>query len=137
MQRAYLLVAALFWLGGSVGPALAHGGGLNADGCHNERRTGGYHCHRGSYRAPAPRRPLYSPPPAATAPNTSLGLLGGAVPSPPDHKTTVELELSSAEIMRLQAKLKALGYYSGAIDGLAGPGTESGLRRWLSDSGML
>ena len=26
---------------------LAHGGGLNADGCHNETRTGGYHCHRG------------------------------------------------------------------------------------------
>lgn len=27
--------------------ALAHSGGLNAEGCHNERRTGGYHCHRG------------------------------------------------------------------------------------------
>ena len=25
---------------------LAHGGGLNKDGCHNERKTGGYHCHR-------------------------------------------------------------------------------------------
>ena len=24
----------------------AHGGGLNKDGCHNERKTGGYHCHR-------------------------------------------------------------------------------------------
>ena len=27
---------------------LAHGGGLNAYGCHNETKTGGYHCHRGS-----------------------------------------------------------------------------------------
>ena len=26
---------------------LAHGGGLNADGCHNNRSTGDYHCHRG------------------------------------------------------------------------------------------
>ena len=26
----------------------SHGGGLNAQGCHNERKTGGYHCHRGS-----------------------------------------------------------------------------------------
>ena len=25
--------------------ALAHGGGLNKDGCHHERKTGGYHCH--------------------------------------------------------------------------------------------
>lgn len=26
----------------------AHGGGLNADGCHNDRKNGGYHCHHGS-----------------------------------------------------------------------------------------
>ena len=24
----------------------SHGGGLNKDGCHNDRKTGGYHCHR-------------------------------------------------------------------------------------------
>ena len=29
-------------------PALAHPGGLNAEGCHNNRKTGDYHCHRGS-----------------------------------------------------------------------------------------
>lgn len=28
-------------------PAFAHGGGLNAEGCHNNRKTGDYHCHRG------------------------------------------------------------------------------------------
>lgn len=27
--------------------ASAHGGGLNAEGCHNDRKNGGYHCHRG------------------------------------------------------------------------------------------
>lgn len=26
--------------------AFAHGGGLNAQGCHNNRKTGDYHCHR-------------------------------------------------------------------------------------------
>lgn len=25
--------------------AQAHSGGTNAQGCHNETRTGGYHCH--------------------------------------------------------------------------------------------
>lgn len=30
-----------------AGNAWAHGGGLNKDGCHNDRRNGGYHCHRG------------------------------------------------------------------------------------------
>ena len=28
--------------------ALAHGGGLDSHGCHNDRKLGGYHCHRGA-----------------------------------------------------------------------------------------
>jgi hypothetical protein len=28
------------------GTAASHGGGLNAQGCHNDRRHGDYHCHR-------------------------------------------------------------------------------------------
>lgn len=27
--------------------SFAHGGGLNAYGCHHNRKAGGYHCHRG------------------------------------------------------------------------------------------
>ena len=34
----------------------AHGGGLNKEGCHNDRKNGGYHCHRGSTPAPVERR---------------------------------------------------------------------------------
>lgn len=33
--------------------ASAHGGGLNADGCHNSRKTGDYHCHRPQASPPA------------------------------------------------------------------------------------
>lgn len=43
-----------------AGEALAHGGGLNADGCHNDRKNGGYHCHR----SPAVERPRTQPQPA-------------------------------------------------------------------------
>ena len=32
----------------------AHGGGLNKQGCHNETKTGGYHCHRGSSSRTSP-----------------------------------------------------------------------------------
>lgn len=43
----------------------SHGGGLNSEGCHNNRKTGDYHCHRSSYR-PAPTTvyttPSYSAP---------------------------------------------------------------------------
>jgi hypothetical protein len=49
-----LLTAALFALPVSLPVEMvgAHGGGLNAEGCHNNRKTGDYHCHRAS----APQR---------------------------------------------------------------------------------
>lgn len=34
--------------GAPLAPLLAHPGGLNAEGCHNNRKTGDYHCHRGT-----------------------------------------------------------------------------------------
>lgn len=48
-----LSVAALALL--LAGEASAHGGGLNAEGCHNSRKTGEYLCHGGG-RASAPAR---------------------------------------------------------------------------------
>ncbi|MCA3700775.1 MAG: excalibur calcium-binding domain-containing protein [Brevundimonas sp.] len=47
MKAARLLVIAV---GALTLPVAAdgHPGGLNAEGCHNDRRNGGYHCHRGS-----------------------------------------------------------------------------------------
>jgi hypothetical protein len=50
MKLGSLLVALTLLQGGAV---LAHGGGLNAEGCHNNRRTGDYHCHRAPAAAPA------------------------------------------------------------------------------------
>jgi hypothetical protein len=34
-------------------PAQAHPGGLNAQGCHTNHKTGGYHCHRGPAATPS------------------------------------------------------------------------------------
>ena len=48
---------------GPVAPALAHSGGLNAEGCHAGSRP--YHCHRRGGAAPAPQ-------------GQRLGLFGGA-----------------------------------------------------------
>ena len=42
------IIGASFSVGLSPSPASAHPGGLNSEGCHNNRKTGGYHCHRGS-----------------------------------------------------------------------------------------
>ena len=52
-----LLIAAILALPVSYPSAsLAHGGGLNAEGCHNNRKTGDYHCHRAGASATAPKR---------------------------------------------------------------------------------
>lgn len=40
--------------------AFAHGGGLNAEGCHNNRKMGDYHCHRAPV-APEPRQATREP----------------------------------------------------------------------------
>jgi hypothetical protein len=60
-------------------PAFAHGGGLNAQGCHNNRKTGDYHCHRGS-SARAPARPQRLRSGAVYYPNCSAARAAGAAP---------------------------------------------------------
>lgn len=43
-----MLIGVVLSAGAPTLPAGAHPGGLNSEGCHNNRKTGGYHCHRGS-----------------------------------------------------------------------------------------
>ena len=45
MIKKSVLTALLLIL--STGPAFAHGGRTNAQGCHNDRANGTYHCHGG------------------------------------------------------------------------------------------
>lgn len=45
IMRYRILMCALL-LAGSPASVSAHGGGLAADGCHNDRKNGGRHCHR-------------------------------------------------------------------------------------------
>ncbi|MFN6507749.1 excalibur calcium-binding domain-containing protein [Xanthomonas translucens pv. translucens] len=64
MHAAIVVFATLITL---LAPALAlaHPGGLNAEGCHNNRKTGDYHCHRGGasgFRSSAvPRQSFFAP----------------------------------------------------------------------------
>lgn len=49
-MKAHVALAGLLLLSAVVlttGPVLAHGGGLDAHGCHHDRKNGGYHCHQG------------------------------------------------------------------------------------------
>lgn len=58
----------------------AHSGGLNAEGCHNDRKNGGYHCHRGN-SAPARPETLRSAPSSGRAyANCAAARAAGAAP---------------------------------------------------------
>jgi len=37
-------------------PTWGHGGGLDQSGCHHNRKTGDYHCHRAPKAQPAPAK---------------------------------------------------------------------------------
>lgn len=55
LPSLFALVFASMSLGPSAAPAFAHPGGLNSDGCHNNRKTRDYHCHRGSSSSARPK----------------------------------------------------------------------------------
>jgi endonuclease YncB( thermonuclease family) len=78
-MRLLLAIPLLFIFPSAV---LAHGGGLNAEGCHNDRKRGGYHCHRAS-SAPAPRAQparIYSAPARNLYANCSIARAAGVAP---------------------------------------------------------
>ena len=47
MRNVALAIASGALLCAFPAPTPAHGGGLDAYGCHHNRKAGGYHCHRG------------------------------------------------------------------------------------------
>lgn len=70
-----------------AGMAMAHPGGLNKQGCHNNRQTGDYHCHRAPAAPSAPMR--LAPPsepsnpgnrPGTSYPNCAAARAAGAAP---------------------------------------------------------
>lgn len=66
MKKFYPCKLCVFVFGAFLiaGGVYSHGGGLNAEGCHTNRKTGEYHCHRGNSK---PKFSLkISPKPATT-----------------------------------------------------------------------
>lgn len=92
----------------------SHGGGLNSEGCHNNRKTGDYHCHRSSYRPPA-----YASTPSYSAPSYSTPSYLYSAPAPAttpslgtDEKlrllaTIASLESSVSDLKAQNAKLSS------------------------------
>ncbi|MDG5748548.1 excalibur calcium-binding domain-containing protein [Qipengyuania sp. XHP0207] len=78
LAALHLFIAALFLASlFDSAPAQGHPGGLAADGCHNDRKNGGRHCHRGPNAGksaqPARSGDIYFP-------NCSAARAAGAAP---------------------------------------------------------
>ena len=58
-------------------PVIAHPGGLAADGCHNDRKNGGRHCHGSRAPAPASQRAFSD---NVYFPNCAAARAAGAAP---------------------------------------------------------
>lgn len=81
LMRQQLIVAASllsFAMLVSSSAATAHLGGLNALGCHNDRKNGGYHCHRAPVREALPFRQSNTD--SAYYPNCAAARAAGAAP---------------------------------------------------------
>lgn len=63
-----LFVALMAGLGSAV---FAHGGGLDANGCHTNRKTGEYHCHGGASAPPSKSPATAQPKPGAPSQSVS------------------------------------------------------------------
>lgn len=61
-------------------PVTAHPGGLNAEGCHNNRKTGGHHCHRGQSATPSGAMRAFSSNDRLEFANCSQARAAGAAP---------------------------------------------------------
>jgi hypothetical protein len=107
MKMLLPMLSALLVL--ATSSAFAHGGGFDRYGCHNNRRTGDYHCHR-------------SPAPATEAPR---GLYRGS-PAPSQSRDVV---------IAAQTLLNHLGCDAGTADGAAGAQTRAAADRFAAAAG--
>ncbi len=116
--------------------ALAHGGGLDANGCHTNRKTGEYHCHR----APAPssssgsvRTPLRAP---SASPSTSTPLYSQSQPATPLGIAVQGLATERQLVLTAQLLLMALGYSPGKPDGMLTDATTGAVKQFQADRSL-
>lgn len=103
-------------------PVFSHGGGLDASGCHHDRKRGGYHCHRGSSSPPSITRTPRLSAPVPSSP-TRFGLVGTPEPE-------------NAQVKVIQRLLLKLGYDPGEPDGHMGAKTRFAIVKFEERAGL-
>ena len=127
MKALLLTIAVLLAI--TTSTVFAHSGGLDSSGCHTNRKTGDYHCHRSS----APSRPKQLLPSIGAQPNGQAPA-AQIVPTPA-HSNAVALSERQL-ILSVQLLLISLGYSPGKADGSMGAATRQAIAKFQSDHFM-
>lgn len=127
MKILLLTVSAL--VAAATSTVFAHSGGLDASGCHTNRKTGDYHCHR----SPALSRPQQLLP--------STGVNSDSQPSvaksvPVLANNNIPSITERQLIVSVQLLLISLGYSPGKADGSMGAATREAIAKFQSDHFM-
>ena len=108
----------------------AHSGRTNAQGCHNNRKTGGYHCHGGSKSSAPSTSSSTSSNSNYNSKSTQPSSFYSSQPSaPPSAEYVAETEASYL-IVQAQGLLKGLGFYDGKQDGTLNRETVSAVKAY-------
>lgn len=121
------LVLAIMMIGFlTASEASAHGGGLDRHGCHTNRKTGDYHCHRGSRSSPPPKsRSVRSP--------RASGIVGQGSAGTIRLERAKSLASDQELTATVQRLLAALGFRPGPPDGQDDVQTRLAIRRFQDE----
>jgi hypothetical protein len=145
MTRA---VAAILLAAFVSSDGFAHGGGLDANGCHAGSQP--YHCHRapsemvgnrlrcdlGSRSKECTGSASYSTSSSSQASSGNAGAASPAGSNPYSEKTMAYSSLSREVVLVIQRRLETLGVYGGPIDGIMGPQTALAIDVFKIKSGL-
>ena len=120
------LARALLFGFGLAAVALAHGGGLDKNGCHTNKKTGEYHCH-GTPAAAPPPAPRGSTPAASSGSTSQRNFI--SIDAPAGSAAITERQL----VLSVQFLLKSLGYALPKPDGALGAETVAAIRKFQQD----
>jgi Putative peptidoglycan binding domain len=112
----------------------AHGGGLDANGCHTNRKTGDYHCHRAP-TAPSPSGTVATPRVPAPMTSNVNPLYSQSQPAPTGkvlQGAATEREL----VLTVQLLLLALGYSPGEPGGVLTSATITAIKQFQADRSL-
>ena len=111
---------------------LAHGGGVDALGCHADKKTGQRHCHNATAK---PALQSQQSPPVKPAANSVDALDKKNSHSAPILAAFEQLP-KPERVQRIQRLLLKLGYFSGAVTGRVSLETFNAIRLAQKDLGL-